>query len=165
MSAFKPRSDAGGAEKRIEICRLAETFRRLFRFGLIGTSYRPEVRTSRWRFQCSGVLEVSTRGLIQAHGKIEAREAGQTLREMIDSIVFDRPRAVPAVALYFQTEVNVVFFAGLHSQQQAFALFGFEIARVSVDAVFGINPVAMVFCKPLHAIGFTAFFIGCERQD
>src|ERR1041385_1002624 len=84
---------------------------------------------------------------------------------MVDGIIFNRPRTVPAVALYLEMEVDIVLFAGLHSQQQAFAFFGFKIARVGVDAGFGINPVAMVFGKPLHAVAFAAFFIRSERQD
>jgi len=42
--------------------------------------------------------------------------------------------------------------------------FEVRIAGIGVDAVFGVNPVAMVFGEPLHAIGLSAFFIAVKAR-
>src|SRR5438270_7745191 len=84
---------------------------------------------------------------------------------MIDGVVFHRPRAVPTIAFYFQAEVDVILFAGLHSQQHTFAMFRFEVARIGVDAVFRVDPVAMILCEPLCAVGFTASFVSRKIDD
>src|SRR5262245_66243560 len=84
---------------------------------------------------------------------------------MIDSIVLHRTRAVAAPAFYFQAEVDIVLLAGLHAQQEAFALLGLEVAGVSVDAVFSVDQLTMVLDEPLDAVGFAAFFVGGESQN
>src|SRR6476646_8953654 len=97
---------------------------------MIGTDYRAKISAGRWRFQGGGTLKVSTRGLIEAYGKIKFSQSSQSLREMVNGVVLHRPRTVAAVTLHFQTKVDVIFFAGLHAQQHALALFGLEITGV-----------------------------------
>src|SRR5215831_20509565 len=85
---------------------------------------------------------------------------------MVNSILtFHGTRTVTAIALYFQAKVNVVLLACLHAQKEALAVLGFEIAGVSIDAVFSIDQIAMVRDQPLHAVGLPAFFVGSERQN
>ena len=68
-------------------------------------------------------------------------------------------------ALCLQRKVHVVLLAGFHSQQQPFAFLHFKIAGIGVDGVFGINPVAVFFQQPLHAVGFTAFLVRRQGQN
>src|SRR5215468_303838 len=85
---------------------------------------------------------------------------------MVDRILtFHGARTVTAIALYFQAKVNVVLLAGLHPHKQALAVLAFEIAGISIDAVFSINQIAMVRDQPLHAVGLPTFFVGSERQN
>src|SRR5215472_13319208 len=85
---------------------------------------------------------------------------------MVDGILaFHRARTVTAIALYFQAKVNVVLLARLHAQKQALAVLGFEIAGISIDAIFGVDQIAMILNKPLHAVGLPTFFVGSERQN
>ena len=41
----------------------------------------------------------------------------------------------------------------------------FEFAAVQIDAVFRVNPVAMLLEQPIDAVEVAAFFIGGERED
>src|SRR6185437_7968268 len=70
-----------------------------------------------------------------------------------------------AVTLYFQAKINIVFFTGLQTQQQALALLSFKIASVSVDAVFSVNQIAVIFNEPLNAVGVAALFVRGKRKD
>ena len=72
---------------------------------------------------------------------------------------------MPAIALHFQAEVDIIFFAGLHAEQKALAFLGFKVAGVSVDAVFGINQIALVRDEPLYAVGCAAFFVRGQGDD
>src|SRR5215472_10394720 len=70
-----------------------------------------------------------------------------------------------AFAFDFELEVDIVLFAGLHTQQQSLAFLPLEAATIGVDAVFGIDQNPMILQKPLHTVRLAAFFIGGESQD
>src|SRR6476646_6562918 len=132
---------------------------------MIGAHNSAKVRSCGWSLQRGCALKVAARGLIEAHGKIKIREPRQSLREVVNGVVFHRTRAMSAIALYLEPKVNIVLFTGLHAQEQALAFFSFKVTGIGVDAVFGVDPVAMIFGEPLHTIGLPAFFIGGESND
>src|SRR5579872_7199453 len=41
----------------------------------------------------------------------------------------------------------------------------FEFAAVEIDAVFGVDPIAMIFDEPIDAVEIAAFLIGGEREN
>ena len=49
--------------------------------------------------------------------------------------------------------------------QHALVAVSFEFAAVEIDAVFGVDPIAMIFHEPIDAVEIAAFFIGGERED
>src|SRR6266852_9407758 len=70
-----------------------------------------------------------------------------------------------AIALYFQTEIDVVFFAGLPAQKQALAFVALKATGVGVDAVFSVAQRVVLLDEPLDTIVVAAFFVGGKRQD
>src|SRR5262249_28977933 len=85
---------------------------------------------------------------------------------MIDGILtFHGTRTVTTIAPHLNAEVNVVLLARLQTQKQAFAILGFEVAGVSIDAVFRVDQIAVVLNQPLHTVGLPAFFVGGEGQN
>src|SRR5438270_13394273 len=115
MPALKARGHAGGTQKRIEVSRRGEPGCRRCCFRAVRANQGMKVGSSSWRFQRCGALEEAARSLVEAHGKIKGCQPRQALRKMVDRIVLHRTRAVPAVAFYFQTEVDIILFAGLHA--------------------------------------------------
>src|SRR5215467_9775527 len=119
--------------------------RRRLRFGPVGADHGAKVRGGVGSFQRGGLLKEATRGFIQTHRKLKISQTRQPLRQMVDGIIaFYRTRTVAAFALYFQAKVNIVLLAGLQTQKQAFAVLGFKVASISVNAVFSLDQVAMV---------------------
>ncbi len=43
--------------------------------------------------------------------------------------------------------------------------FRLEFAAVEIDAVFGVDPIAVIFHKPIDAVEIAAFFVGGQRED
>src|SRR5580765_8614758 len=134
-------------------------------FGMVLADDGPKVGRSGRRLKRGCALKVTACGLIQAYGEIIFGEPRQPLRKMVDGIVLYRARAMAAVALYFQAKIDIVFLAGLHAEQKALAFLGFKVAGIGVDAVFGVDPFAMVLDEPLYAVGLAAFFVRRESDD
>ena len=65
----------------------------------------------------------------------------------------------------FELKVGVDLFAGLNRGQHALVAVSLEFAAVEIDAVFGVDPVAMIFHQPIDAVEIAAFFVGGERED
>ena len=60
----------------------------------------------------------------------------------------------------FELEVYVNLFAGLDGGAQALVATFFEFAAVEVDAVLGVDCVAVILQEPVDAIVVAALFVG-----
>src|SRR5439155_6756270 len=48
---------------------------------------------------------------------------------------------------------------------QPFVFVLFEFAAVQIDAIFRVNPVAMLVEQPIHTVGRAALFVGSQREN
>jgi hypothetical protein len=52
----------------------------------------------------------------------------------------------------FELKVGVDFFAGLNGGKQAMVALPFELAAIEIDAVFGVDPVAVLLDQPIRPL-------------
>ena len=115
--------------------------------------------------EVGGALEIVAGDFVDVGGEREILDAGQGRGEVIDGVVGGWDRAVAAGVEGFELVVDVDFFAGLDGGAQAGVAFAFEFAAVEVDAVGGVDPVAVSFQEPVDAVVVAAFFVGGEGED
>src|SRR5215470_14046784 len=84
---------------------------------------------------------------------------------MIDCVVRRRQRAVAARIERLELIIHINLFAGLETRQHSLVAVPFKLSAIKVDRVLGVNPVAMILQKPIHAVRSATFFVGSERED
>src|SRR5712691_7346421 len=72
---------------------------------------------------------------------------------------------MPARVQRFEPVVHINFFGGLNPREEALAFVSFEFTAIQIDAVFRVDPVAMLLKQPIHAVGCAPFFVGGKRDD
>src|ERR1700732_5289788 len=84
---------------------------------------------------------------------------------MIDRMASRGHRAVPAGVPRLELKVGINFFAGLNRREQALVLLLLALAAIEVDAVFGVDPIAMLLQQPVDAVIIPPFLVGSQRED
>src|SRR6185295_7859268 len=112
---------------------------------------------------CSG--KVVAGDFVDLRGEGEALETVERGRNVIDGVIAGRNGAVAAGVEGFQLKVDVNLFAGLDGGAQALVAAFLELATVEVDAVLGVDQVAVILQQPVDAIVVAALFVGGEGEN
>jgi hypothetical protein len=84
---------------------------------------------------------------------------------MIDRIIRNRLRAVAALVVDFEAEIDIPLLGRLDVIRDAFAADEFTLAAF-VQTELGVNQVLVVLNQPVDSVvRSAAFFIGGERND
>ena len=110
-------------------------------------------------------LEVGPRHFVQAERERKRRQPVERARQVIDCVVGNGPRAVPAFVAHLEAEIREGLLTQRHVVGYALAIHQFT-ARALVQRVLGIDQLAIVFQQPIHAVvRAAAFFVGSQRHD
>src|SRR6516162_4517728 len=95
--------------------------------------------------------------LVDLDRKRESLELAEGRSEFINGVVRNRDGAVASGIHGFELIVRIQFLAGLKARQDPLASQTLELSAIEVDAVFGVNPVPVLFQQPIDSVGVSGF--------
>jgi len=112
MPAVQPGGHARRAQLRIEEGGVRGKTACGVRIGVLGHEFHvgPDIG----RLGAGGALEIGARDLVQTHGELECRDAGERGGQMIDGVIRHGLRAVAAPVVHLELEVQIYLFARLN---------------------------------------------------
>ena len=164
MSAEQLRRDAGRSHHGVVV---GQRRREARGGGEVGRRLRDGAHVGcqlRIRLDLGRLGEVGASHLVQLHRKHIRRQPRESGGEVINRVVRDRQRAVPARVGHLEMEILIHLLAGLHFVRQVLALADVAAAAF-VERELRIDQVLVVLDQPLGAVEIAAFLVRGQRQD
>jgi hypothetical protein len=98
------------------------------------------------------LAEVRARDSVQFERKLIALDARDAVGEVVDRVVCDGQRAMPAGIFHFELIIGVKFFACVYRHHRRLAIARVNPAAVGVQDEFGVHQIAMSPQQPVHAV-------------
>jgi hypothetical protein len=127
--------DAGGVRERV-VARVVGARRPRDRAD---SPAWPSCRRRSAAFRIGGDFEIFARYGVQFEGKRRALQAPEGVRQMVDGVVRNGPRAVPAGVGDGELKIGVDLFGGRDFDGGGFPLVGIDVARIGIEDKLGVD--------------------------
>ena len=122
------------------------------------------------RGDCAGfdgghLTEVGSGDFAQLERESILLEPRKPVGEVIDRVVGNRQRAVPARIGHFELVIGVQFFGRVDGHHRGPSRARVNSAAVGVERELRVNQIAMIAQQPFDTVRATGFFVGRERQN